>query len=259
MKRKLIFKAASLLFKYSFPFYKFFYYRFKNKQDAFEIELMKKLIKKGDHVLDIGANIGFYSGIMSNLVGENGKVYCFEPDELNFKYLSKNVNGKKNVELIKKAVAEDDGQIQIYTSDVINVEHTIYKPEHFDSTYSVEKTSVDNYVRQKFSVSFIKMDIQGAELKALEGMKQTLLGNKDVVLMTEVHPYFLLNCGTAPNQIIEFIQSLQFSIFLIDSRSLKKLNDSDINNFRSEEEYFYNILCIKNSDKSIDNINQFLN
>jgi FkbM family methyltransferase len=259
MKRKLIFKAASFLFKYAFPFYKFFYYRFKSKQDAFEIQLMKNLIKKGDHVLDIGANIGFYSGIMSNLVGENGKVHCFEPDELNFKYLSKSINGKKNVELIKKAVAENDGHIEIYTSDVINVEHTIYKPVHFDSSYSVEKTSIDNYVQQKFPVSFIKMDIQGAELKALEGMKQTLLTNNDAVLMTEVHPYFLLNSDTTPNQMIEFIQSLEFSIYLIDSVSLKKLHDGDIKNFKSEEEYFYNILCIKNSNKSFKNINQFLN
>src|ERR1051325_5275956 len=107
MKRKLLFRTASFLFKYAFTVYKILYYRFKRKQDAFEIELLKKIIKKGDYVLDIGANIGFYSEIMSELVGDTGKVFCFEPDNLNYKYLAKNIKGKKNIELIKKAVAEE--------------------------------------------------------------------------------------------------------------------------------------------------------
>jgi FkbM family methyltransferase len=252
MKRKLIFKTASLLFKYAFPFYKFFYYRFKDKQDNFQIQLMKKLIKKGDFVLDIGANIGYYADRMSALVGGEGKVHCFEPDKLNFKYLRKIVNGKANVVLNKKAVAEEDGSILIYTSDVINVEHTTYKPEHFDATYSVEKTSIDNYVGQKFPVSFIKMDIQGAELKALEGMKKTLLSNKDIALMTEVAPYCLLNCGNTPKQIIDFIKSLGFTIFLINENSLKELNPADVENFKTGEEYFYNILCAR---KPLDALN----
>ncbi|HKR06347.1 MAG TPA: FkbM family methyltransferase [Bacteroidia bacterium] len=255
MKRKLIFKTASLLFKYAFPIYKIFYYRFKKKQDAFEIELVKNLVKKGDHVLDIGANIGFYSGIISNLVGENGKVHCFEPDELNFKYLSKNVNGKKNIELIKKAIAENDGQILLYTSDQINVENTTYKPEHFESTYAIEKTSVDNYVQQKFPVSFIKMDIQGAELKALEGMKQTLLANKDVVLMTEVWPYGLKNCGNTPEEIINFIQALNLKIFLIDESSIKELKAEDVQGFKAEETFFYNILVTRNLPEAISLLN----
>ena len=259
MNRKLLFKSASFLFKNVFPVYKILYYQFKNKQDAFQLELMKELVKKGDNVLDIGANIGYYAEILSDLVGENGRVYCFEPDEINFKHLAKIAKRKNNLELIKKAVAENDGHIEIYTSDIINVEHTIYKPEHFDSSYRVEKTSVDNYIQQKFTVSFIKMDIQGAELKALEGMKQMLMTNNDIVLMTEVHPYFLLNSGTTPYQMIEFIQSLEFNIYLIGDVSLKELNDIDVKNFRREEEYFYNILCLKNSSKSFNNINQFLN
>jgi FkbM family methyltransferase len=213
---------------------------------------MKKLIKKGDFVLDIGANIGYYADIMSLLVGGEGKVHCFEPDKLNFKYLHKVVNGKANVVLNKKAVAEEDGSILIYTSDVINVEHTTYKPEHFDATYSVEKTSIDNYVAQKFPVSFIKMDIQGAELKALEGMKKTLLSNKNIVLMTEIHPYCLVNCNTTPNQIIDFITSLGFTIFLINENSLKELNPADVENFKTDEEYFYNILCAR---KPLDELN----
>jgi FkbM family methyltransferase len=251
MKRKLLFKTASLLFKYAFPVYKILYYRFKNKQDSFQIQLMKKLVKKGDYVLDIGANIGYYSEILGDFVGENGKVYCFEPDDLNYKYLARVTKNKSNVELIKKAVADDEGKIILYTSDTINVENTTYKPEHFDSTYTVEKISVDKYVQKKFSVSFIKMDIQGAELKALEGMKQTLLSNKNISLMTEVWPYGLKNCGNTPDQIISFLKALDFQIFLINESSLTKLEAADIKNFKTDEAFFYNILVSRKLPESI--------
>jgi FkbM family methyltransferase len=255
MKRKLLFKTASLLFKYAFPFYKLLYYRFKNKQDAFQIQLMKKLVKKGDRVLDIGANIGYYSEILSDLVGENGKVHCFEPDDLNYKYLAKVTTIRNNLALIKKAVADDEGKIILYTSDTINVENTTYKPEHFDSTYTVEKISVDKYVQQKFSVSFIKMDIQGAELKALEGMKQTLLSNKNISLITELWPYGLKNCGNTPEQIITFLEALEFQIFLINEVAIKKLEPPDIKNFKTDEAFFYNILVTRNLPESISLLN----
>lgn len=251
MMRKFIFKTASFLFKHAFPVYKILYYKFKNKQDTFQIHLLRHFIRKGDHVLDIGANVGYYAEKMSELVGEKGKVHCFEPDSLNFKYLSKIIHGRKNVVLNKKAVAEEEGELLIYTSDMINVEHTTYKPEHFDFTYTVEKTSIDNYVQQKFPVSFIKMDIQGAELKALEGMKQTLLENENIVLMTEVSPYCLKNCGNTSAEMISYIRSLGFNIFLINEDTVKELTPLDVVNFKVDEEYFYNILALRNSIESL--------
>ena len=72
---------------------------------------MKKYIRKGAIVLDIGANIGFYTKILSELVGDNGKVYAFEPDKTNFGYLMKNAGHLKNVVFINKAVSDKTGKI----------------------------------------------------------------------------------------------------------------------------------------------------
>ena len=82
-------KLGDFLFKHCFPIYKITYQSFKEKQDAFEISLIKKYTKPNDIVLDIGANIGFYAEILSNAVGASGKVHCFEPDTTNFNYLKK--------------------------------------------------------------------------------------------------------------------------------------------------------------------------
>jgi fibrillarin-like rRNA methylase len=99
-------KIGNWLYKNCFPLYNFTYTRFKNKNDRHEIELLKKLIKPGDHVLDIGANIGFYAKILSGFVGEKGKVYCFEPDSTNYKYLVRNTNGHNNIKLFNLAVSD---------------------------------------------------------------------------------------------------------------------------------------------------------
>ena len=69
--------------------------------EEFETELVSKEISKNDVVVDIGANIGYYTLIFAKLVGENGKVFAFEPDPSNFALLKKNVelNGFRNVVL----------------------------------------------------------------------------------------------------------------------------------------------------------------
>lgn len=74
--------------------------------EPLETELAKKEVKKGNVVLDIGANIGYYTLIFAKLVGEDGKVFAFEPDPTNFALLKKNVemNGYKNVMFVQKAV-----------------------------------------------------------------------------------------------------------------------------------------------------------
>lgn len=56
-------------------------------------------------MLDIGANIGFYAAIISKIVGENGKVICFEPDITNFNYLKENTKKNKNIFIYNKAVS----------------------------------------------------------------------------------------------------------------------------------------------------------
>ena len=90
MPSALSIKIGDFLYKNAFPIYNVIYPFFKRKQDKHEIALLKQYVKKGDIVLDIGANIGFYTKILAELVGENGKVYAFEPDKTNFSYLMKN-------------------------------------------------------------------------------------------------------------------------------------------------------------------------
>ena len=92
----------------------------KDSYDKFEIECLKRIIKKGDIVVDLGANIGYYTLILAQLVGEFGHVYAFEPEPSNFELLSKNVkeNNHNHVTLVQKAVSDKNSKI--------NCKHTFF-------------------------------------------------------------------------------------------------------------------------------------
>ncbi len=81
----------------------------QENQDYFNV--LKQNIHTGDTVVDIGANIGYYTLLMSNLVGNGGKVFAFEPEPKNFEILQKNLelNQIKNVIVEQKAVSEFSG------------------------------------------------------------------------------------------------------------------------------------------------------
>ena len=134
--------------------------------EPFETEIIKKEIKKGDTVLDIGANIGYYTLIFAELVGENGKVFAFEPDPTNFAILEKNVeaNGYKNVVLVQKAVTNKPGKLGLYLNEDRKAAHRIYDPHNGSKSIEIESIKLDDYFKDyDGEMDFIKMDIEGAE------------------------------------------------------------------------------------------------
>ncbi|MEO8146599.1 MAG: FkbM family methyltransferase [Bacteroidia bacterium] len=221
-------KLASLLYQNAFPVYRKLYFGFKNKKDAYNLLLASKLIKPGANVLDIGANVGFYGRHFVKCVGSTGHVYCFEPDVINYKHLQHELKGFSNVTLLQKAVAAESGSLTLYTSDLLNIDHRTYEPEHYSEKYSVEKISIDGFVNDKFKVDFIKMDIQGFEMDALKGMTETLKANREIVLLTEFWPYGLQAAGSSATAVFDFLKQLEFNIYKVADNKLSKLTREEV-------------------------------
>lgn len=215
-------RLGNFLFKHAFFVYNIIYPIFKNKQDAHEINLCKSLIKPGDTVIDIGANIGFYSKIFSGIVGSTGKVYSFEPDKINFNRFEKNVLACKNVKGYNKAIADATKTITLYTSPMLNVDHKTFKVNDYDTAVDIDAISIDDFVGDKFKVDFIKMDIQGFEVTAIKGMQKTLQNNKNILLLTEVWPYGLNQAGTSAQQFADTVSSLGLSLFDVSKTPFEK-------------------------------------
>src|SRR5687767_10087364 len=150
-------RLGNFLYNNAFFAYKPLYKLFKLRQDAFEIGLLKQHVKPGSVVVDIGANIGFYATLLSEMVGPKGKVHCFEPDQKNFAYLREYVNGLQNVIPSNKAVGPRTEKLKIYTSKDLNVDHRTYEPEEFGRALEIDAISLDDYFEPGTRVDLIKM------------------------------------------------------------------------------------------------------
>lgn len=193
--------------------------------EPFESELFVKNIKQGDTIMDLGANIGYYTLLAARATGESGKVYSFEPDPDNYKILNDNIriNSFNNIIAISKAVSNVSGKTALYLSDSNNGDHRIFdymdeKRHHID----IESISLDDEF-ENCRINVMKIDIQGAEGAALEGMKTLLSNNRDIVIFMEFWPWGLRNFGTDPGDLLAQLSLLGFNIYHINERNKKIL------------------------------------
>lgn len=146
-----------------------------------ETKIIKGLVKEGDVIVDAGANIGYYTVLLSRAVGDTGKVYAFEPGEECFNLLSKNIkeNGCKNVVLINKALSDKEGDIQFYINERDKGSSSMIKDAN-GFKVTVKGTTLDKEIDEP--IDFMKMDIEGAELGALKGATTLLCSCKKMVI-----------------------------------------------------------------------------
>jgi len=184
-----------------------------------ETNLVKKEVKKDNIVIDIGASIGYYTLLFAQLVGKNGKVFAFEPEQKNFELLKKNVevNGYNNIILINKAVSNNTGKKKFLVTD--NGQHRIVKNGSTNTNIEVEIISLDDFFKDfDQKIDFIKIDAEGSEYFILEGMKKILKENDHLKIMTELNPTFLREIGIEP---IEYAKKLVKNGFkLYDARKI---------------------------------------
>ncbi len=192
----------------------------------FETEIVKKHIKKGMVVLNIGAHIGYFTLLASKIVGEKGKVFAFEPVPENFGILQKNIslNNLKNIVPLQKAVSDKTGKQKLNLSSISCGMHSLIDTDLIKSHKQIEVdvVSLDDYFKNyKGKIDFILMDIEGAEEKAILGMLKLLKKNKDIKILVELLPTYLKDAGTSFENVIALIRKLKFKIYSINENDKK--------------------------------------
>jgi FkbM family methyltransferase len=134
--------------------------------------------KPDDVVWDVGAHAGASTCLLSRMVGEKGKVYAFEPDESNLKYLMQNLelHGTKNIVLLKEALSDSTGTAVFNMDGTMCAgiaEYLIYKGEEHRKL--VPTITIEDACEKTGCVpAFVKMDIEGAEVAVICGAKEFL-------------------------------------------------------------------------------------
>ena len=150
------------------------------------VRLLKRLLKPGDVFFDVGANVGYYSLLASQIVTSAGKVHAFEPVAESLAVLERavNANGVSNIVLNSVGVGAGEGVVTLYTSDVGEVRNSgqasATPSENRPRPRSIRVISLDEYTRSRGvgRVRLVKIDVEGMELDVLRGMS-TLLSRSD--------------------------------------------------------------------------------
>lgn len=163
------------------------------------IAIVQYVIKPGDIVLDIGANIGFYALMEADLVGASGHVYAIEPDTRNLALLEKNValnEFQDRITIHPGGMSDHDGIEKMYVAQKTNLntfvspdDHAFLAPHLVADTADIHMTSIDAFV-QKHNIkpTMIRMDIEGYEVEVLRGARETLAGAETFAILMELHP-----------------------------------------------------------------------
>lgn len=222
----------------------------KGSYGKFETEFLKNEIKKGDTVLDLGANIGYYTLLMARLVGKEGKVYAFEPEPDNFELLTKNVktNGYTNVVLEQKAVSNKSGKVKLFLSEEHKSDHQIIGSTENRNFVEVDAVSLDDYFNNSEQISFIKSNIQGAEGLAIQGMSDIFRRSENMKMIVEFFPLLLKNIDVEPSSFLEMLSNSGFSFYEINSSKyeVKSMNSLELlQKYTPEKQNGTGIVCVK--------------
>ena len=187
------------------------YFRyFPEDYEKENFSLINTVVNKDDVVIDIGAHIGLMAVVLGKRVGENGKVYSFEPTPYSFTVLKETIKLnklEKTVSPVNMAVAATSGSIE-FNANKEDVSNSIvsygYNSGHKKIT--VTTTSIDDFVKQQqlSRLNFIKIDAEGVELDVLKGAKETLR-QFDLKMILALHPLAVVAKGDTMEEIYDTV------------------------------------------------------
>ncbi len=151
-------------------------------------EVFRKITRPGMTILDIGANIGWYTLLGANLVGPSGKVISVEPEPRNFNMLAESVkmNNLRNVRLINACISQSSGKVKLYLSATNQGGHSIiYPTDHYVESDAV---TIDQILKQEGKVDILKIDAESAEPLIFEGGTSLLKQNFRLHILMEYSP-----------------------------------------------------------------------
>ena len=176
---------------------------------------LPQLVKQGDKVIDIGANLGYYTCPLADLVGEEGRVYAVEPVPVIFLVLKRNVGKRRNVELLNYALGEECRTIEMANDSVASAGY-FGTGRNFVSEGELSKDAVRFTAQMKQGselfggmekIDFIKCDIEGYERVVLPELRP---------LIEKFHPTVLVETdGESRQQMIAMFTELGYSAYML--------------------------------------------
>jgi FkbM family methyltransferase len=186
-----------------------------------EKRLYISVLRKGDVVIDAGANVGYFTMLFSDLVGASGWVHAFEPVPATFSVLSRNLQRfpyYKNVSLNCAALGDANKRTKIFLPNGDHGQAALVY--HRDGSWrnaqvapiDIEMTRLDRYAQGLDKINLLKCDVEGAELLVLRGAESSLRRFRPKVFL-EVDDRWTSSFGWSPKDVIGFLRSVGYKHF----------------------------------------------
>lgn len=183
-----------------------------------ERKLLSRHVTPGMTVLDVGANIGLYSVFLADLVGNEGRVFAFEPDPALFETALTNIrqNGKENVvKIYNLALGSRTGLATLYRTPFNSGDNRLSSSPAHNESVPVKVARLDDVLCGE-KIDFVKVDVQGWEAEVMRGMEQVLRDNPRLTIFFEYWPKGLSNAGESLSAPSDILDKYGFAIFLAD-------------------------------------------
>ena len=238
--------------------------------EPFETNVFGRLCLPADMVLDLGANIGWYSMLAARSVGAQGRVIAFEPDRANARLLEVNAaiaDEHGVIDIHKSAVSDQVGQLSLYRSGTNLGDHRLFRDDTERDSYPVAVTTLDAFFagHEGRLPELVKSDTQGSEARIFRGAAALFAGGWRPVLILEFWPFGLTRSGYDPQAFWQSLVELGYQIFevaesnpqlvpLTEERLQRRLTD-DLN---PSSWGFINLLCIPFGSERIELIRDLI-
>jgi FkbM family methyltransferase len=214
----------------------------------------RRLIRPGMTVFDLGAHVGYYSRFFSRLVGSKGRVYAFEASPENQAVLRRNLGSPRyaNVEVVPSAISDHEGTMKLFVSPGHSNHSLIQGFTDAEDVLEISTVSVDRFAAQRGirAIDFVKMDIEGAESMALNGMRETIRKFPQLVLLVECNPLALRSAGSTPAEFVQLIEKIGLTpSAILDDATLGPL--PDVASIEASISLYVNLLCARPDDSRL--------
>ena len=213
------------------------------RYEAEELDLMRPLLRPGQTIIDVGANVGYTARFFAQAVGRTGDVHAFEPNPVIYPLLKQNVANLEQVSVYNLGLSSGNGEFPLFIAgsnhavacfaEKYPASHLVYREGETMRSVDAKVVMGDQFLKQKGidHVDVIKIDVEGWELNVLSGLAETISASHDLTIFCEFNPRAQECAGRAPVVLINWLMNRQFSLAYPFHRHLRSLSNDTVESF----------------------------